>query len=82
MMQDYPTNSLVEDDAISEASVADISRFIPRMPPSPCVPHVISIGQLLESVTSIMTSIYIYANDETRLINLLNFYKIICPREK
>nr|XP_023894081.1 uncharacterized protein LOC112006003 [Quercus suber] len=50
---DYPTNSLVEDDAISEASVADISRFIPRMPPSPCVPHVISIGQLLESALEV-----------------------------
>lgn len=50
---DYPTNSLVEDDAISEASVADISRFIPRMPPSPCVPDVISIGQLLESALEV-----------------------------
>lgn len=46
---DFPINSLVEDDAISEASVADLSRFIPKMPSSPSMPHVISIGQLLES---------------------------------
>lgn len=48
--QDVPTNSLVEDDATSELSVADLSRFIPRMPSTVSGAHVISIGQLLESV--------------------------------
>lgn len=41
----------MDDDATSEASVADLSRFIPKMPStSSSGPHVISIGQLLESV--------------------------------
>ncbi|KAF3453185.1 hypothetical protein FNV43_RR03623 [Rhamnella rubrinervis] len=45
---DFPTNSLVDDDGTSEASVADLSRFIPKTPStSSSVPHVISIGQLL-----------------------------------
>lgn len=34
----------------SEASVADIARFIPRVPPSPSISHIMGIGQLLESV--------------------------------
>lgn len=50
---DFPTNSLVEDDAVSEASVADLSRFIPKMHSSPSMPHVISIGQLLESALEV-----------------------------
>ncbi|KAG7968375.1 hypothetical protein I3843_08G150900 [Carya illinoinensis] len=50
---DFPMNSLVEDDARSEASVADLSRFIPKMPSSPSMPHVISIGQLLESALEV-----------------------------
>lgn len=48
--QDLPTNSLVEDDATSEPSIADVSRFIPRMTSSSSGSHIISIGQLLESV--------------------------------
>ncbi|KAJ4845917.1 hypothetical protein Tsubulata_045624 [Turnera subulata] len=51
--EDIATSSLVEDDAISEASVADMSRFIPKMPSSPTVSHVISIGQLLESALEV-----------------------------
>lgn len=50
-------NSLVADDAISEASVADLSRFVPKMHSSPSMPHVISIGQLLESVNSLSLSL-------------------------
>eukprot|EP00257_Ricinus_communis_P013037 XP_015570391.1 uncharacterized protein LOC8269823 [Ricinus communis] len=50
---DIPTGSLAEDDAVSEASVADMSRFIPKMPSSPSVSHVISIGQLLESALEV-----------------------------
>ncbi|KAM2182827.1 hypothetical protein COP2_034150 [Malus domestica] len=47
---EFPTNSSVEDDVTSEASVADLSRFIPRVPTSSSIPpHVISIGQLIES---------------------------------
>ena len=49
-LQDFPTNTLVEDDATSELSVADLSRFIPRMPSSTSRSQIISIGQLLESV--------------------------------
>ncbi|WCJ43055.1 Protein SEMI-ROLLED LEAF 2 [Euphorbia peplus] len=51
--EDIPSSSLVEDDAISEASVADMSRFIPKMPSSPSVSHIISIGQLLESALEV-----------------------------
>lgn len=55
--QDFPTNSLVDDDTTSEASVADLSRFIPKMPStSSSAPHVISIGQLLESVPTIFSA--------------------------
>lgn len=52
MLQEFLTNSSVEDDVTSEASVADLSRFIPRMPSSTSIAHVISIGQLMESVTT------------------------------
>ncbi|XP_031385287.1 protein SEMI-ROLLED LEAF 2 isoform X2 [Punica granatum] len=45
--EEFPSNSSVEDDAASEASV-DLSHFVPRMT-SPSLSHVISIGQLLES---------------------------------
>ncbi|GAV92254.1 hypothetical protein CFOL_v3_35635 [Cephalotus follicularis] len=51
--EDTPTNSLVYDDFTSEASVADLPRFIPRMPSSPSISHVISIGQLLESALEV-----------------------------
>ncbi|KAM0991928.1 hypothetical protein ACFX13_010424 [Malus domestica] len=51
---EFPTNSSEEDDATSEASVADLSRFIPRVPTSSSVPpHVISIGQLMESALEV-----------------------------
>ncbi|PON57610.1 Coatomer beta subunit [Trema orientale] len=50
---DIPTNSVVEDDATSELSVADLSRFIPRMPSSSSGSHIISIGQLLESALEV-----------------------------
>ncbi|XP_028220413.1 uncharacterized protein LOC114402074 [Glycine soja] len=48
-----PSNSAGEDDTISEASVSDLSRFIPKMPLSPSAPHVISIGQLMESALEV-----------------------------
>ncbi|ESW16997.1 hypothetical protein PHAVU_007G201500 [Phaseolus vulgaris] len=50
---DFPLNSAGEDDTISEASVSDLSRFIPKMPVSPSAPHVISIGQLMESALEV-----------------------------
>ncbi|RYQ89948.1 hypothetical protein Ahy_B09g096325 isoform G [Arachis hypogaea] len=53
MSEDFPSGSGVEDDTISEASVSDLSRFVPKMPPSPSVPHVISIGQLMESALEV-----------------------------
>lgn len=47
---DFPTNSLVEeDDASSESSVSDLSRFISKSPTQNSMSHVISIRQLLES---------------------------------
>ncbi|KAG4909953.1 hypothetical protein JHK87_056069 [Glycine soja] len=51
---DFPSNSAGEDDTISEASVSDLSRFIPKMPLSPSAPHVISIGQLMESALEVV----------------------------
>ena len=56
-MQDFPSSSVAEDDTISEASVSDLSRFIPKIPASPSAPHVISIGQLMESVLSLSLSL-------------------------
>ncbi|KAL2325592.1 hypothetical protein Fmac_024650 [Flemingia macrophylla] len=50
---DFHSNSAGEDDTISEASVSDLSRFIPKMPVSPSAPHVISIGQLMESALEV-----------------------------
>lgn len=50
VLQDVMSTLLPEDDAVSETSVADLSRFIPKMPPSPSISHIISIGQLMESV--------------------------------
>ncbi|KAK7269431.1 hypothetical protein RIF29_22157 [Crotalaria pallida] len=50
---DFPSNSVVEDDSISETSVSDLSRFVPKIPASPSMPHVISIGQLMESALEV-----------------------------
>ncbi|KAI9185306.1 hypothetical protein LWI28_006048 [Acer negundo] len=52
-LQDILTTLAFEDDAISEASVADLSRFIPKIPQSPSVSHVISIGQLMETALEV-----------------------------
>ncbi|KAK6911653.1 hypothetical protein RJ641_023746 [Dillenia turbinata] len=51
--EDFPSNAVIEDDAMSQSSVADISRFIPKVPPSPSMSHIISIGQLLESALEV-----------------------------
>ncbi|KZV47335.1 hypothetical protein F511_07758 [Dorcoceras hygrometricum] len=52
---EFSTNSLVDDDAVSMSSVADISRFVPKAPPSasPSMSHVVSIGKLLESALEV-----------------------------
>ncbi|CAL1407681.1 unnamed protein product [Linum trigynum] len=50
--EEIPSN-LIEDDATSEASVSDLSRFIPKIPSSPSVSHIISIGKLLESALEV-----------------------------
>ncbi|KAL6961804.1 hypothetical protein U1Q18_045402, partial [Sarracenia purpurea var. burkii] len=50
---DFPTNSMAEDDVTSKSSVADLSCFIPKMPASPSMSHIISIGQLLESALEV-----------------------------
>ncbi|XP_057423570.1 protein SEMI-ROLLED LEAF 2-like [Lotus japonicus] len=54
---DFPSNSAGEDDTTSEASVSDISRFIPKNPVSPSAPHVISIGQLMESALEVASQV-------------------------
>ncbi|KAL5853875.1 hypothetical protein ACOSQ3_008993 [Xanthoceras sorbifolium] len=51
--EDLLTTLAIEDDAISEASVADLSSFIPKIPPSPCVSHIISIGKLMETALEV-----------------------------
>ncbi|KAM7274041.1 hypothetical protein ACFE04_028705 [Oxalis oulophora] len=51
--EDIPTNTLLDDEVTSEASVSDMSRFISKMPASPTISHVISIGQLLESALEV-----------------------------
>lgn len=51
MLQDFPSDSSGDDDVTSESSVADFTNFIPKLPASPSMSHIISIGQLLESVT-------------------------------
>lgn len=57
-MQEFQSNLFIEDDAMSESSVTDLSRFIPRMPMSPSpVSHVVSIGQLMESVKFLLISL-------------------------
>lgn len=48
LLQDIPAGSLVEDEVTSELSV----RFLPKGSPSPTIPQVISIGQLMESVSA------------------------------
>ncbi|KAI8556998.1 hypothetical protein RHMOL_Rhmol05G0299600 [Rhododendron molle] len=50
---DFTTNLMAEDDLRSESSVADLSRFIPLVAASPSMPHIISIGQLLESALEV-----------------------------
>ncbi|CAL1393215.1 unnamed protein product [Linum trigynum] len=50
--EDVPSN-LIDDDATSEASVSDLCRFIPKIPSSPSVSHIISIGKLLESALEV-----------------------------
>ncbi|KAK3034057.1 hypothetical protein RJ639_034282 [Escallonia herrerae] len=54
---DYPINSFVEDDVTSEPSVADFSNFIPRMPPSPSMSHMMSIGSTLSLSLSLSLSL-------------------------
>lgn len=51
---ELPSNLFIEDDAMSESSVTDLSRLIPRMPMSPSpLSHVVSIGQLMESALEV-----------------------------
>ncbi|KAB1995009.1 hypothetical protein ES319_D13G132400v1 [Gossypium barbadense] len=51
--EDVQTNSLLEEDARSEASVLHHSRFNPKVSASPAISHVISIGQLMESALEV-----------------------------
>ncbi|CAM8888674.1 unnamed protein product [Rhodiola kirilowii] len=47
--EDVPANLFVEDDATSESTVSDLSRFIPKVPASPSVSQIINIRQLLDA---------------------------------
>ncbi|TYH34671.1 hypothetical protein ES332_D13G141300v1 [Gossypium tomentosum] len=51
--EDVQTNSLLEEDARSEASVLHLSHFNPKVSASPAISHVISIGQLMESALEV-----------------------------
>ncbi|KAK9041749.1 hypothetical protein V6N11_016839, partial [Hibiscus sabdariffa] len=51
--EDIQTSSLVEDDVRSEASVLDLSHFIPKMASSTSMSHVTDIGQLLQSALEV-----------------------------
>ncbi|KAB2005998.1 hypothetical protein ES319_D11G310100v1 [Gossypium barbadense] len=51
--EDVQTSQLLEDDARSEASVLDLSHFIPKAPASPSISNVINIGQLLQSALEV-----------------------------
>ncbi|XP_057960822.1 protein SEMI-ROLLED LEAF 2 isoform X2 [Malania oleifera] len=50
---DIPTNSVGEDDTKSDSSIADVSHFIPRMPTTPSMSQMVSIGQLMESALEV-----------------------------
>lgn len=50
---DFPSDSSGDDDVTSESSVADFTNFIPKLPASPSMSHIISIGQLLESALEV-----------------------------
>ncbi|KAJ4955982.1 hypothetical protein NE237_012765 [Protea cynaroides] len=50
---DFQANSLVEDEVTSESSLADVSRFSPKVPTLPSLSQVISAGQLLESALEV-----------------------------
>ncbi|KAK9084345.1 hypothetical protein Scep_030816 [Stephania cephalantha] len=50
---DVPTNSILEDDAVSELSAADQSHFMPKMPSPPSPTQIISVGQLLQSALEV-----------------------------
>ncbi|KAK1364198.1 Armadillo-type [Heracleum sosnowskyi] len=50
---DFPGDSSGDDDVTSESSVADFTNFIPKLPASPSMSHIISIGQLLESALEV-----------------------------
>ncbi|ERN02110.1 uncharacterized protein LOC18430213 [Amborella trichopoda] len=47
--EDILVYSQIEDDLISETSAAELPRLIPKVPVIPSIPHIISVGQLLES---------------------------------
>lgn len=64
MLQDIPAGSVVEDEVTSELSV----RFQPRGSPSSSTPQVISIGQLMESVS---------ANRIQHKINAVSFLRLV-----
>uniref|UniRef100_A0A7N0VMA9 ARM repeat superfamily protein n=1 Tax=Kalanchoe fedtschenkoi TaxID=63787 RepID=A0A7N0VMA9_KALFE len=49
---DVPANQF-EDDALSESTVSDFSRFIPKVPASPSVSQIINIRQLLDSALEV-----------------------------
>ncbi|XVE63126.1 hypothetical protein DITRI_Ditri06bG0174900 [Diplodiscus trichospermus] len=51
--EEVQTSSVVEDDVRSETSLLDLSHFTPKLPASPTVSSVTSIGQLLQSALEV-----------------------------
>ncbi|OVA16780.1 hypothetical protein BVC80_1543g235 [Macleaya cordata] len=51
--EDFQVNFAIEDDAVTESSVHDFSRSIPRTPANPSLSHIISAGQLIESALEV-----------------------------
>ncbi|XP_058084129.1 protein SEMI-ROLLED LEAF 2 [Magnolia sinica] len=51
--EDFPPSSSLEDDLVSESSAADFPRFVARIPASPTLSQIISVGQLLESALEV-----------------------------
>ncbi|KAL5983536.1 hypothetical protein ACLOJK_017623 [Asimina triloba] len=51
--EDFPPSSSIEEDIVSESSAAEFPQFVAKIPASPSVSHIISVGQLLESALEV-----------------------------
>ncbi|XP_068659378.1 protein SEMI-ROLLED LEAF 2 [Aristolochia californica] len=51
--EDSPPSPSVEDDVVSELSAGDLPRFLSKVPISPSLSQILSVGQLLESALEV-----------------------------